>query len=103
MAYNVSQICDRTLGLGISAPGGGARMTRLAASMAAMIVAMTGVTGAISARGPERAPARSPDATEFHEGQMFPTEVFPSLDGGRPGSVGDFRGQKLILQIFASW
>jgi len=78
-------------------------MTRLAAGMTAMIVAMTGVTGVISARGSESAPARSPDATEFHEGQMFPTTVFPSLDGGRPGSVGDFRGQKLILQIFASW
>jgi len=78
-------------------------MTRLAAGMTAMIVAMTGVTGVNSARGPERAPDRSTDATEFHEGQMFPTTVFPSLDGGRPGSVGDFRGQKLILQIFASW
>ena len=78
-------------------------MTRLAAGMTAMIVAMTGVTGVISARGHERAPERSTDAPGFHEGQMFPTEVFPSLDGGRPGSVGDFRGQKLILQIFASW
>ena len=78
-------------------------MSRLASSMTAMILAMTGVTGILSARGSERAPVQSADAAEFHEGQMFPTEVFPSLDGGRPGSVGDFRGQKLILQIFASW
>jgi hypothetical protein len=34
---------------------------------------------------------------------MFPTTVFPSLDGSRPGSVADFRGKKLILHIFASW
>jgi hypothetical protein len=91
------------LSIGISAPGRGVRMTRLAAGMTAIIPAMTGVTGVISAKGSEKAPARSPDATEFHEGQMFPTTVFPSLDGRRPGSVGDFRGKKLIPQIFASW
>lgn len=40
---------------------------------------------------------------EFHEGQKLPTMVFPLLEGGRPGSVADFQGKKLILHIFASW
>ncbi len=47
--------------------------------------------------------AQSSDSTEFYEGQIFPAMVFPSLDGGRPGSVADFRGKKVILHIFASW
>ena len=51
----------------------------------------------------EGATAPRPDSVGFHEGEMFPTTVFPSLDGGRPGSVADFRGKKLILHIFASW
>jgi hypothetical protein len=42
-------------------------------------------------------------SVELNEGQMFPTMVFPSLENGRPRSVADFRGKKLILHIFASW
>ena len=78
-------------------------MTRLDMGTMAMVLTLAGLAGVISARGSDKAPSRSSDAAEFHEGQMFPTTVFPSLDGGRPSSVGDFRGQKLILQIFASW
>jgi hypothetical protein len=44
-----------------------------------------------------------PNSVEFHEGQLFPTTVFPSLEDSRPASVADFRGKKLILHIFASW
>ena len=62
-----------------------------------------GVTGIMSVRGAEVVIASKPDSVEFHEGERFPTTVFPSLDGGRPGSVADFRGKKLILHIFASW
>jgi hypothetical protein len=78
-------------------------MARLEIGITALALALTGLAGVISARGSDKAPPRSSDATEFKEGQLFPTMVFPSLDGRRPGSVGDFRGQKLILQIFASW
>jgi hypothetical protein len=51
----------------------------------------------------ERARAQSSESPRFHEGQIFPTMIFPSLEGDRPGSVADFRGKKLILHIFASW
>ncbi|MFQ5926812.1 MAG: TlpA family protein disulfide reductase [Terriglobia bacterium] len=46
-------------------------------------------------------PARP--ATGFKVGQVFPNLALPSLADGRPLSLADFRGQKLILHIFASW
>ena len=39
---------------------------------------------------------------ELKLGHPFPEIVLPSLDG-RPSSIAQFRGQKLILHIFASW
>jgi hypothetical protein len=43
------------------------------------------------------------DSVQFHEGQLFPATVFPSILDGRPRSIADFRGKKVILHIFASW
>jgi hypothetical protein len=39
----------------------------------------------------------------FEVGTSFPTLSLPSLEDGRPASIADFRGRKLILHIFASW
>ncbi|MFQ5778513.1 MAG: TlpA family protein disulfide reductase [Terriglobia bacterium] len=39
----------------------------------------------------------------FVEGQLFPALVLPSAEDGRPLSLADFRGQKLLLHVFASW
>jgi hypothetical protein len=50
----------------------------------------------VSARG--QMPSHS-----FEVGSPFPTLSLPSLDDGRPASVADFRGRKLILHVFASW
>ena len=36
-------------------------------------------------------------------GRVFPTLAFPSLESGQPVSLADFRGEKVVLQIFASW
>jgi hypothetical protein len=38
----------------------------------------------------------------FKPGTPFPNIVLPAVDGDRPMSVADFRGRKLLLQIFAS-
>ena len=62
-----------------------------------------GVAKIMQARIAEGAAAPRSYSVEFHEGQIFPAMVFPSLRDGRPGSVADFRGKKLILHIFASW
>ncbi len=36
-------------------------------------------------------------------GRPFPDLTLPALEDGKPVSIRDFRGQKLILHIFASW
>ena len=78
-------------------------MTRWVLGVLTSGLVAAGVTGIIFIRGAEGITFAKPESAEFHEGEMFPTTVFPSLDGGRPGSVADFRGKKLILHIFASW
>ena len=42
-------------------------------------------------------------ASGFVVGTPFPTISLPSLEDGRPMSIADFRGQKVILHVFASW
>jgi len=44
-----------------------------------------------------------PSSTGFKVGEPFPNLVLPSLADGKPLSLARFRGQKLILHIFASW
>jgi peroxiredoxin len=39
----------------------------------------------------------------FTEGEPFPVLALPDLEHGRPTSLADFRGRKLVLQVFASW
>jgi hypothetical protein len=39
----------------------------------------------------------------FNPGEAFPTLALPTAADGRPVSVAAFRGQKLIINIFASW
>jgi hypothetical protein len=47
--------------------------------------------------------AANPQPVGFEVGQSFPNWVLPSLEDGRPLSLAQFRGQKLLLHIFASW
>ena len=39
----------------------------------------------------------------FEVGAAFPTLALPALEDGRPSSVADYRGKKVILHVFASW
>ena len=41
--------------------------------------------------------------TGFEVGEPFPSLAFPSLEDGKPTSLADFRGHKVILHVFASW
>ncbi len=36
-------------------------------------------------------------------GEPFPLIRLPSLSDGRPMSIADFRGKKVVLHIWASW
>ena len=42
-------------------------------------------------------------SVELKVGRSFPNMVLPSLVDGRPASISQFKGKKLILHIFASW
>ena len=42
-------------------------------------------------------------AMELEVGQPFPSHPLPSLEDGRASSIAQFRGQKLVLHIWASW
>ncbi len=42
-------------------------------------------------------------ASRFQVGALFPDIVLPALEDGRPLSLTEFRGEKVILHIFASW
>ncbi|MFQ5876188.1 MAG: TlpA family protein disulfide reductase [Acidobacteriota bacterium] len=41
--------------------------------------------------------------TPFEVGKPFPGLVLPSAADGRPMSLEQFRGRKVLLHIFASW
>ncbi len=39
----------------------------------------------------------------FTLGDPLPVLTLPALDGGRPRSISEFRGKKVVLLIFGSW
>ena len=39
----------------------------------------------------------------FEVGWPFPDIALPSMDDGTPMSIADFRGEKVVLHVFASW
>ena len=45
----------------------------------------------------------SPLPKGLNPGDTFPTLALPSAVDGRPVSVAEFRGRKLLVNIFASW
>jgi hypothetical protein len=63
----------------------------------------------ITAGGPDQQRAQpiwersAPLPRGFNVGEAFPTLALPSAADGRPVSVAEFRGRKLIVNIFASW
>jgi hypothetical protein len=44
-----------------------------------------------------------PLAAPFEKGAPLPDLTLPSLDDGKPLSLADFRGERLVLHVFASW
>jgi len=66
---------------------------RISDVLASVIVALTAL-GAAAARA-------EPPVIEI--GKPFPAIALPSMIGGEPMSIADFRGRKVILHIFASW
>ena len=42
-------------------------------------------------------------AKELVIGEAFPNISLPSLEEGEPLSISDFRGEKVLLHVWASW
>jgi hypothetical protein len=59
------------------------------------------VASSASAQGQGRKPEPLPPG--FNPGDAFPTMALPSAVDGRPISLADFRGKKVIVNVFASW
>ena len=58
------------------------------------------LVGGVEAGAERQTPQPAP---RFAVGDAFPLVTLPALDDGRPRTLADFRGQKLVLHIFASW
>lgn len=74
----------------------------LAVGAAALAAAGDGTLGKV------RAPAVGPDGAVSEPGLLevgrpFPLLDLPAAEDGRPLSLADFRGRKIILHVFASW
>ena len=82
-------------------------MNRLARASCAILLALAvAVPAMVAAQSAKPKPiwARN-NALPYglNVGEPFPTLALPSADDGRPLSAADFRGKKLIVNIFASW
>ena len=49
------------------------------------------------------ASASTSEGPVLEVGQPFPDIAFPSAADGTPMSIASFRGQKVVLHVFASW
>ena len=66
-------------------------------------LARIGVSLLLAAAVPGLPAGAGESGAEIAVGRPFPDLVLPSLADGRPASVHDFRGTRLVLHIFASW
>jgi hypothetical protein len=80
----------------LTQPSPGSRLlANLFPASAAMLAAGVALMG--SGQSPARPPA------PFEVGRPFPLLALPDCADGRPRSIADFRGRKIILHVFASW
>ena len=47
--------------------------------------------------------ARYPAIPQLRAGLAFPELTLPDCEDGRPTSLADFRGKRVLLHLFASW
>jgi len=67
-----------------------------------MFLAAAVMLAAVAALMGSGQPAARP-AGPFEVGRPFPLLALPDVADGRPRSIADFRGRKIILHVFASW
>jgi cytochrome oxidase Cu insertion factor (SCO1/SenC/PrrC family) len=72
----------------------------------ALVVLAFAVPLAAAAQTPKPRPIwarNNPLPRGFNPGEAFPTIALPSAVDGKPTSLADFRGRKVIVNVFASW
>ena len=74
--------------------GRAARRTLIFAGAFLPLMAVAARCGAQRPRMPEHG---------FRVGEPFPTIALPSLENGELTSIDAFRGEKVVLHLFASW
>jgi hypothetical protein len=67
------------------------------------LVTLVVATSAIFTSAAEGSAQGPPLSAGFEVGAPFPSIALPALEDGRPRSIADFRGKKVILHVFASW
>ena len=73
---------------------------------AAIAVLLGALAGAAAAQPPKPKPIwarNNPLPAGLNPGEAFPTIALPSAVDGRFSSLADYRGKKVIVNIFASW
>ena len=82
-------------------------MNRSAQTSRSLVLALVTAFGlAAAAQRPTPKPIwarNNPLPPGLNPGDAFPTLALPSADDGHPVSAAEFRGKKLIVNIFASW
>ncbi len=68
----------------------------------ATLVLALGVVGLVSCGSPQTESLAPPQVT-LEVGQPLPELILAALEDGRPASLSEFRGRKMLLHIFASW
>ena len=73
-------------------------------SLLSAAVAVVALAGAAEQAKPKPIWERNaPLPRGFNPGEPFPTLALPSAPDGRPVSLAEFRGKKVIVNVFASW
>ena len=82
-------------------------MKRSSNGSRAIIVALAVAWSAIVAAQPAKPKPiwarNNPLPNGFNVGEPFPAIALPTADAARPVSVAEFRGRKVIVNVFASW
>ena len=69
----------------------------------ALILAAPAIAAAQPAKPKPIWARNTPLPKGLNPGEAFPTLALPSAADGRPTSLAEFRGKKVIVNIFASW
>lgn len=90
----------------LHAPQGSRKITRMRTRIHVPTSAAVGVISAVACLAGVAClamPAAAAPEGSLVPGESFPDIAMPNAASGELQSIADFRGEKLMLQVFASW